>query len=240
MPNESFLFTYAQKQKRKRAIFGFFLCLVAVLLFLQLLLHFVIYPTVITSNSMEPDFRKNSTFFVTPQINNSPLFFHNATLHRGSLVTVNNDSIMKKTNFQNIVDFIVGTITIQKFKPFESERWGDTEVYRVVGLPGDTLYIENYVAHIRQGGASHFLTEFELSDIEYDILSTNFPDNWNMWLGAQGKTEQISLKRDEYYLMSDNRVVATDSRIFGPVAEENINGKVALQYFPLSSIRALP
>ncbi len=237
MAVESYKLSYIQKQKkRKRTVIVFFSFL-SVLAFLQILFLFIIRPLGISSNSMMPEFNKNSAVFIAPLINSKTLFSQETELLRGSLVTIDNGTIEEKSIFKNIISFIISAITFQKIRPYENTRWGDTEIYRIIGLPGDTLYIDNYVAYVRQGGASHFLTEFELSNIEYDIFSHEYPDNWNMSIGAQGKTDEISLRQGEYFLLCDNRIVSTDSRIFGAVKSAIINGKVIAQYFPFNLIR---
>ncbi len=237
MSTESYNFTYAQRQKHKRtALFGF-LSFLAVLLFLQGLLYYVIRPLHINSNSMQPEFVDNSLFFTAPLIKGTTIFSSNSSLQRGSLVTINNDSLVEKSGFESFIDFVLGMVSFQQLRPFETSRWGDSEVYRIVGMPGDTLYIQNYIAHIRQGGDSHFLTEFELSTIDYDVLSTDFPDGWNMDIGSQGNTEEITLKRGEFFLLCDNRTMAVDSRIFGIVHQNEMSSKILAQYYPFNSIR---
>ncbi len=239
MAVESYLFSYAQRQKKKKNIFILLVSLVLLLIFLQLITMFVIRPLRITSPFMEPEFSQSSVVFVTPLINGSPLFSSSSSLHRGSMVTIQNGSVDTKTGYQSFLDFVFGMITFQRFRPFESERWGDSEVYRIVGLPGDTLYMDNYITYIKQGGDSHYLTEFELATIDYDIHSADYPENWNMSIGVQGKTNEIFLQKDEYFLLCDNRIISADSRFFGEIKKQNITAAVVAQYYPFNSIRAI-
>ncbi len=238
MPVDSYLFSFAQKQKKKRNIRIALISFVCVLIFLQIVFLFIIKPQRITSTSMVPELSKSSAVFVAPLIDSTTLFSQTSSLVRGTLVTIDNGTIEDKTVFQTIIDFIFSFITFQQYSPFETMRWGDSEIYRVVGIPGDTLYIDNYIAYIKEGGSSHFLTEFELSDTNYDIISHDYPQNWNMSIGSQGKTDHISLRQGEYFLLCDNRIISTDSRIFGAVDGDDINSKVIVQYFPFNSIRA--
>ncbi len=238
MAVESYLFSYTQQQKKRKNIVIIVSTFAAVLIFLQILLLFVFRPLRISSTSMQPEFSKNDFVFIAPLVNGSTLFSNETSLERGNLVTVDNNTVPEKTTFQSTIDFIFRILTFQQYQPNESTKWGDTEVYRIIGMPGDTIYIDNYVAYIRQGGDSHFLTEFELSDKDYDVLSVGYPIDWDVTIGAQGKTSEVSLKRGEYFLLCDNRIVASDSRLFGPVKLENINARVFAQYFPFNSIRA--
>jgi signal peptidase I len=45
---------------------------------------------------------------------------------------------------------------------------------------------------------------------------------------------------DQYYMMGDNRPQSGDSRSFGPVAEDEIIGRVVLRYWPLDSAEFYP
>ncbi len=236
MSIDSHTILFAQRQARKRKIIKIIISLLLVVFLLQFLLQFLLRPLYISSTAMYPEFSKGSAVFIVPA---NSLFYDTEALPRGTLVQFDNLSVSTKNGFQVIVDFIFGLFTFQRFRPFETSTWGKSEVYRIIGVPGDTLYVENYITHIREGGSGHFLTEFELSKISYDVMTTNYPSNWDMNIGAQGQTEQITLKKGEYYLLSDNRVVALDSRVFGPVSADNITGKVFLQYFPFNAIRVL-
>ncbi len=44
----------------------------------------------------------------------------------------------------------------------------------------------------------------------------------------------------EYFLMGDNRSGSKDSRDFGAVKKENINGVVIYQLYPFSDMRSVP
>ena len=48
--------------------------------------------------------------------------------------------------------------------------------------------------------------------------------------------KEISLGKDEYFVMSDNRVSSIDSRLWGAVKSNKIQGKVLIRYFPLNKI----
>ncbi len=237
MPVESYNFSYAQKQRNKKNILTVVVALLCTIIVLQVVFFFIIKPQWVSSTSMQPEFTRNNGIFVAPLINESLLFSQKPPLSRGSLVTLNNGTIEDKSAIKLVIDFIVSSLSFQKIHLFEGTRWGDSEVYRIVGVPGDTLYIENYVTHIRPGGASHFLTEFELSSVEYDVISEGYPEDWNKLIGAQGSTREFSLGQNEYFLLCDNRIISSDSRIFGPINESSISGKVIAQYFPFNAIR---
>ena len=72
-----------------------------------------------------------------------------------------------------------------------------------------------------------------LNQKKYDIISTN-SNNENIDLLKDSK--EITLGNDEYFVMSDNRVSSIDSRLWGAIKSDQIQGKVLLRYFPLNKI----
>ncbi len=50
-------------------------------------------------------------------------------------------------------------------------------------------------------------------------------------------TQTVTLKADEFYLLGDNRPSSLDSRIFGPVKQTFVVGRVALRGFPVDRWR---
>ena len=53
------------------------------------------------------------------------------------------------------------------------------------------------------------------------------------------KTEDfdvVKLQDNEYFVMGDNRAISKDSRIIGPVTENQIEGKTNLVIFPFSKM----
>jgi len=49
-----------------------------------------------------------------------------------------------------------------------------------------------------------------------------------------------NLEDDEYFVMGDNRLHSSDSRIWGPVNEEEIIGRPIIRLFPLDRLQLLP
>ena len=239
MPIDSSRYSYQQRQEQKKRLITFIISLLVILIVVNIFLTFLIKSFWVNSNSMSPEFSETCGVFVAPYFHNQSLFIKQSSLNRGSIVVIDNESIGEKSGFEKFIDFVCGMFTFQKIRPFEENRWGQSELFRIVGLPGDTLYIENYIAKIKPAGTQYFLTEFELSESEYSLISDTVPKNWNKSMGVQGNTAQITLAQDEYFLLSDNRIVSVDSRIFGPVSVENISGKAVLCFYPFKNVRAL-
>lgn len=92
-------------------------------------------------------------------------------------------------------------------------------IKRVVGLPGETLKIEDDVVYIN-GKA---LKELYIPS-EY-LTEPNF--EWK-------------LGKNEYFLMGDNRQNSNDSRVFGPVEKRFIIGLAYMVIFPPKDVHVVP
>ncbi len=88
-------------------------------------------------------------------------------------------------------------------------------VKRVVGLPYETVSIENGKVYING-----------------ELLPEPFPHE----IYLQNMTAR-PLGPLEYFVLGDNRSNSNDSRIFGPIMREDIKGRVWLRYWPLSELR---
>ena len=78
-------------------------------------------------------------------------------------------------------------------------------IKRVVGLPGETVSIQDGFVYVNG------------SKLEEDYLTELRRDNEDM--------EQITLGEGQYFVLGDNRINSTDSRLVGPIAEDKIIGK---------------
>jgi signal peptidase I len=103
-------------------------------------------------------------------------------------------------------------------------------IKRVIGLPGDTVSLENGRVFVTpQGGSAIRLDE---PYINRDI--NNGPEP-TIPRDAQG-TSQWTVPPGSYFVMGDNRTVSQDSRVFGPITRDLIIGRAWLRYFPLNRI----
>ncbi|MCB0346929.1 MAG: signal peptidase I [Bdellovibrionales bacterium] len=102
-------------------------------------------------------------------------------------------------------------ITIGDYRP-------DYFIKRIVGLPGETILIRDFKVYV--DGVK--LNEFD------HIISTDNPLSVAEHRGNWGP---ITLEKDQYYMLGDNRVNSKDSRYFGPVPLSAIEGKAFMIYW---------
>ena len=90
-------------------------------------------------------------------------------------------------------------------------------IKRVIALPGERLLIKDGVVYIN----GHKLDEPYL------------PEAWTVntdWGGPNGTMMQAN----QYFVMGDNRNKSQDSRVFGPIKRDRVDGRAWFRIWPLS------
>lgn len=229
MDNNIYAVSYKMRKELYHKIFSVAAVVILVILFVSLFMYFVLYPVYSKSDSMAPDIPQNSFEFVTPLLRKPA---------RGDVVLVQNFESKKIPLPQKIVNNVCLFFTARQWKPFEDHFDGTKPVERrVIGLPGDTIYIDRYVVFIKSKDDSHFLTEFEVIKKKYNVEVLVPPAGWDVELGAKSSIKRITLGPDEYFVLGDKRISAADSRVWGPVKQNKIKGKVLMLYFPFNKFK---
>ena len=141
--------------------------------------------------------------------------------------------------FKKIVKGIVYFFTASQISITEDKNFPGTKphIRRIVGIPGDSIYMRDYVLYVKPAGEKHYLTEFEVSDKEYNLTFYTAPADWDSSIGTKGSFDEIVLGNKEYFVLGDNRKSCSDSRLWGPLNEKYINGKIIFCYFPFKNIK---
>ncbi|MGH9674904.1 MAG: signal peptidase I [Bryobacteraceae bacterium] len=114
-----------------------------------------------------------------------------------------------------IGDIARGDLVVFWFPGDQSKSY----IKRVVGLPGDTVEIENGEVIVN----GHTLIE--------DYVPEEFRDHFSM--------QVTRISDSEYYVLGDHRSSSNDSRIWGPVHRRYIYGKAVFVYWPLDKMGVL-
>jgi signal peptidase I len=104
---------------------------------------------------------------------------------------------------------------------------------RVVGLPGDTLYLDKGWCFVKPVAASAFRREDEVAETGYSLLLPEAGTQWSRSFPGPSSLPPVLLKEGEYFLLADNRMVLDDSRLWGAVPDAAVIGRVLLRYWPL-------
>lgn len=236
---------FVKQHRRRNEVFliGFILIIFFICSFWQ---KFLLFPVSVSSESMKPLVDSGDIVMVTPLASIKPVdggipvlssIAHCIELKRGDVVLVSPTAGMEKSVAKKILNGIVKFVTFQRYSIIEKSNLvtESDSVRRIVGFPGDTLYMKDCVLYIKPENASHALTEFELSDIQYDIFIEGTDASWSREIGFPGEMDTIVLKDDEYFVLADDRSHGIDSRYYGPVNGRNIKGKLVFRYWPLNN-----
>jgi signal peptidase I len=126
-------------------------------------------------------------------------------------------------------DYERGDIVV--FQPPEGfEQGGVPFIKRIIGLPGDTISLDNGRVYVTPPGGSRVqLVE------DYVALDANGRTAPTLPKDAESTTEW-TVPDGQYFVMGDNRPESQDSRFFGPIERDLIVGRAWVRYFPLDRI----
>ncbi|WP_028973512.1 signal peptidase I [Spirochaeta cellobiosiphila] len=157
--------------------------------------------------------------------------------NRGDVVIVNPQNTHHSL-FLTALDYISRFVTFEQFSliSYMDEPWASDKQYkRLIALPGDKVKIIDNIAYVKTSDNELYLSEFELSKHSYDIRSkVNVDINPN--LPIKDDMDEITVPKDEIFVLDDNRIVWGDSRFWGTIDKKAIIGKVLFQYWPFDSI----
>lgn len=90
-------------------------------------------------------------------------------------------------------------------------------IKRVIGMPGDDISFEDNQLYIND-----------------QPVKEEFLENTDIQTGSFKLKQKVP--KNSYFVMGDNREHSNDSRFFGYVSKDQIQGKVFLRYWPLNEI----
>lgn len=96
-------------------------------------------------------------------------------------------------------------------------------IKRLIGLPGETVIVKNGSVSIKN--AAH-----------PDGVALNESYTSSQTFG----NIQVTLTNDEYFVMGDNRLVSSDSRVWGPLPKEDLIGRPIVRLLPMSAAGLFP
>jgi signal peptidase I len=232
MNRELYEISYIAKKERQHKIAVVLLFITIIFGGISLVRGLLLFPVRQRSISMQPDITVDSCVLFTPLIR-SP--------ERGSVVLLKPRTADRQPVMERIADVFISFFTAQQYaldrKP--ALMGSESQIRRVVGVPGDTIYMKGYIVFVKPAGEKHFLSEFELSGKSYNVKITASPEGWDSSIGAGGDTAQIYLGRDEYFVLGDMRNTAADSRLWGTVSSRQIRAKGIAVYFPFRHFKML-
>ncbi|MGD9712940.1 MAG: signal peptidase I [Thermomicrobiales bacterium] len=154
-------------------------------------------------------------------------------LHDGDMLLVNRNAY-ESWDLYTLVDWIPGVehAEAKEFSPFADPQRGDVIVFdppvssskpyikRIIGLPGETVEIRDGSVYI----------DGELLDESYvEAGITVCSRQCDPWVVPEGQV----------FVLGDNRQNSSDSRVFGPIDIDSIQGRAWVIYWPIGDIGIL-
>ena len=99
----------------------------------------------------------------------------------------------------------------------------DDLIKRVVGLPGESVRIEDCVLYVDDAAIAEPYLVSDGDDAGVACAGGDFP--------------AVEVPDGQYFVLGDNRSQSSDSRFFGPVPESDIVGRAFAVVWPLGSAR---
>ncbi len=107
---------------------------------------------------------------------------------------------------------------------------GESYIKRVVGLPGDSITYREDELYINDGKVDEpYLNQLRHSD---QVLTPDFT--------LHAVTGLMAIPEDSYFVLGDNRPRSKDSRMFGFVPKDAVEGKIRFVIYPFSELAKLP
>lgn len=199
----------------------------------------------IQSQAMSPSVLPGQRILATPLAFGPDTLFGKmpafARPERGDIAVVRPNYAKRESFWGMLSDSFVRFFTLQLVSPARSAPDGMLSapiLLRVVGLPGDTIQMDDFIFKVKAAGADQFLTEFELSTKSYDISHSDPPKSWSADLPGSGHMDARVLGKDEYFLAGDDRSASSDSRLWGSARSDRFLAKALLRYWPPKSFGA--
>jgi len=229
----------AQKNQRHKLVKFLLGCLVFLMLY-NCLVAFFISVWALDNDTMQPGLSSGDRLlfssFALPGwiVGNSE---DALPFKRGSIVLVDSGKIKQRNVLAKVADGFVRFFTAQRVSLFPKQE--QYYIKRVIALPGDEIYMSNFVFRVKPSGSPYSLTEFELAEKPYHPTIPQIPALWDESVPFSGSMDPIILGPDECFVVSDDRGNTNDSRTWGPVSPSSIAARALLRFWPLVKISLL-
>ena len=189
-----------------REIMDWFFCIVIAFILAVTIKYFVFTPTLVKQTSMTPTIKNNERVLI-----NRIVRTFNLPIYRGDIITferpisTQNGVGVYKENY-GAMEFLVHDVLEMNKISF---------IKRVIGVEGDHVLIE---------GGKVYVNDRELSEVYLNGIKTP----------RRGDFYDVVVPEGYVFVMGDNREGSSDSREFGCIPLDKVEGRVTYRIWPLS------
>lgn len=233
--------SYSEQREHRRRLLNAVGLAFVLLIAYELVSATLVAPVAVASRSMAPGLEPGDLVLVSTLAYGGKLLPFGVRLPgarepaRGDIALVETPWSERPSALALVGDALIRLVTFQRVSlTGRSAGVADRVLKRIIALPGDRLYARDGVFYVKVPGASHFLTEFEVSGRVYELGATPLPEGWSDELPLSESFAELALGPDQYFLAGDDRVASADSRVWGPVGRESLLGNVSYRYWPFA------
>lgn len=206
------------ESKKGKEIIEWLICILIALIIVAIIKSFIGFPTVVSGSSMDSTLKNGNRLWVSRigiEINKYPkqgdiITFEapaNDYIAKG-IANTNNPVALYNDNSKSFFEKIISSISI----------FGETSyIKRVIGLPGDHIEIKDNSVYVNG-----------------ERLNEDYLDYGTETTDKDGSFTDIVVPDGYIYVLGDNRSVSADSRRFGCIPIDKIEGKAVLRFWPLN------
>ena len=209
-----------EENSKSKEGFEWIVCIVIALIIVVLIKAFVGFPTVVSGASMDSTLKDKQRLWVSRigiEIHKYP--------KRGDIITFEAPSTTYVTKASYNPDDVTAEYKNdskgigEKIKS-SIDIFGETSfIKRVIGLPGDHVEIKNKSVYLNG-----------------QALEEKYLDAGTVTDSAEGFFLDVVVPDGYVYVLGDNREVSGDSRRFGCIPIDKIEGKAVFRFWPLNKL----
>jgi signal peptidase I len=193
-------------------------CIIIAIVLALIVRYFIGTPTIVQQPSMWPTLKSGQRLILNRTIRTTK-----STPERGDIITFEAPSQSSisaiEADFDNpvaVYNYNINNI-FSKFRYYVLEIGKTSYIKRVIGLPGEHVKIENGKVYING------------EELDEPYLQDNVTTE-----SKGGVFTDIVVPENCVFVMGDNRSQSTDSRKFGCIPIEKIEGKVWIRFWPFN------
>ena len=199
---------YMKKKSLVREIADWVLCIVAAFILAVTIKYFIFTPTLVKQTSMTPTIKNNERVLI-----NRVVRTFNLPIYRGDIITFE-----KPSWTENGVGVYEETDGLGEFIFHDLLEITKTSfIKRVIGVGGDHVLI-------KEGNV--YVNDQKQNEVYLDGVKTP----------RRGDFYDVTVPEGYVFVMGDNRAGSSDSREFGCIPLEKVEGRVKIRIWPLSQI----